>query len=156
LASRLLPTEDRARLVCDHDHILYVNPKVVVNVIPERRGLILLMRRAIEPRYGSWTMPGGFMEVDERLEECAVREAEEETSVTVRILGLVGLYSKPAPDGPGIVSVVFRGRVTGGQPVAGREALEVRWFHPDEIPWDDLSYETTTWALRDWLKNRRR
>jgi NADH pyrophosphatase NudC (nudix superfamily) len=69
LLSRLLPTEDWPRLVCDRGHILYVNPKLVVGVIPERRGRILLLRRAIDPRYGFWTYPGGFMEIDESVED---------------------------------------------------------------------------------------
>ncbi len=155
LLLRLLPTEDRPRLVCDRRHILYVNPKVIVGVIPERRGRILLMRRGIEPRYGAWTYPGGFMEIDETVEECAAREAEEEVGVQVRLGGIVGVYSRPAPQSPGIVSIVFAGRVVRGRVKDGREALEARWFGPEEIPWDDLAYETTHWALRDWLKSKR-
>ncbi len=69
LVLRLLPSEDRPRLVCDRGHILYVNPKIIVGVIPERRGRVLLMRRAIEPRIGAWTFPGGFLEIDETAEE---------------------------------------------------------------------------------------
>jgi ADP-ribose pyrophosphatase YjhB (NUDIX family) len=151
LTVRLLPTEDRPRLVCDRGHILYVNPKLVVGVIPERRGRILLLRRAIEPRHGFWTYPGGFMEIDESVEEAAAREALEETGVEVKISGLVGVYSRPGPHGPGIVSIVFRGRVPNGRVEPGREALEARWFRPEDIPWDDLAYDTTRWALRDWL-----
>ena len=154
LVYRLLPSEDRPRLVCDRGHILYVNPKLVVNVIVERRGRLLLMRRAIEPRYGAWTMPGGFLEIDESVEECAAREALEETGVKVSIVDIVGVYSKPTPEGPGIVSIVFRGRASG-RASPGREALEVRWFRPEEIPWEELAYDTTRWALRDWLKGRR-
>ena len=156
LIVRLLPSEDRPRLVCDRGHILYVNPKLIVGLIPERRGRVLLMRRAIEPRYGAWTFPGGFMEIDETVEECAVRETREEVGVEVRLDALVGVYSRPGPVGPGIVSIVYRGRVTGGRVDVGREALEARWFRPEEIPWDELAYETTRWALRDWLKARRR
>src|SRR3970040_1699221 len=152
---RDLPEQDRPRLVGDRGHILYANPKVIVGVIPERRGRVLLMRRAIEPRYGAWTFPGGFMEIDETVEECAVRETREEVGVEVRLDALVGVYSRPAPVGPGIVSIVYRGRVTGGAVDVGREALEARWFRPEEIPWDELAYETTRWALRDWLKGRR-
>jgi len=151
LILRLLPEEDRPRLVCDRGHILYVNPKLVVGVIPERRGRILLLRRAIEPRIGFWTYPGGFMEIDESVEECAAREALEEIGLRVRITGLVGLYSRPRPTGPGIVSIVFRGRAREGRVSPGREALEARWFRPQDIPWADLAYETTRWALRDWL-----
>lgn len=155
LALRLLPSEDRPRLVCDRGHILYVNPKVIVGVIPERRGRILLMRRAIEPRYGAWTFPGGFMEIDETAEECAAREAQEEVGIQVSVGKLVGVYSRPAPHTPGIVSIVYRGRITGGEVKPGREALEARWFRPEDIPWDELAYETTNWALRDWLNSRR-
>ncbi len=155
LVLRLLASEDRPRLVCDRGHILYVNPKVIVGVIPEQRGRVLLMRRAIEPRIGAWTFPGGFMEIDETAEECAAREAQEEVGVEVRIGDLVGVYSRPAPQAPGILSIVYRGRITGGEVKAGREALEARWFRPAEIPWDDLPYETTRWALQDWLKSRR-
>lgn len=155
LVVRLLPTEDRPRLVCDRGHILYVNPKLVVGVIPERGGRILLMRRGIEPRYGAWTFPGGFMEIDESVEECAVREAHEETGVHVRTLDLIGVYSKPGPHGPGIVSIVYRGRVISGRITPGREALEARWFDPNHIPWDDLAYDTTRWALRDWMRRSR-
>lgn len=156
LIVRLLPTEDRPRLICDRGHILYVNPKLVIGVIPERRGRILLLRRAIEPRYGAWTYPGGYMEIDETVEECAAREALEETGVSVKIVGLVGVYSRPGPHGPGIVSIVFRGRVTEGRAAPGREALEVRWFPALKIPWDDLAYDTTRWALRDWVGERGR
>ena len=154
LIVRLLPTEDRPRLVCDRGHILYVNPKLVVGVIPERRGRILLLRRAIEPRYGAWTFPGGFVEIDESVEEAAAREAYEETGVHVRVLALVGVYSKPGPHGPGIVSIVYHGRVAAGRVSPGREALEARWFDPQHIPWDELAYETTRWALSDWLESR--
>ncbi len=155
LVMRLLPSEDRPRLVCDRGHILYVNPKLVVHVIAERGGRVLLMRRAIEPRYGAWTIPGGFMEIDETAEECAVREAQEEVGVEVRIVELFGVYSRPAPDGPGIVSMVYRGRVHRGRPAPGREALAVRWFRPEQIPWEGLAYDTTRDALLDWLKGRR-
>jgi ADP-ribose pyrophosphatase YjhB (NUDIX family) len=156
LIARLIPTEDRPRLMCDRGHILYVNPKMVVGVIPERRGRILLMRRAIEPRYGAWTFPGGFIEIDESVEECAAREAREETGAEVEVLDLVGVYSKPVPHGPGIVSIVYRGRVKSAKLDPGREALEAKWFDPKDIPWDDLAYDTTRWALRDWVAARKR
>ena len=151
LIVRLIETEDRPRLMCDRGHILYVNPKIVVGVIPERRGKVLLLRRAIEPRIGHWTFPGGFMEIDETTEEAAAREAHEETGVHVRVLDLIGVYSRPGPHpGPGVVSIVYRGKVATGRPRAGREALETRWFAPADIPWPDLAYETTGLALGDW------
>jgi ADP-ribose pyrophosphatase YjhB (NUDIX family) len=152
LVVRLIETEDRPRLMCDRGHIHYINPVLVVGVIPERRGRILLLRRAIEPRRGTWTFPGGFMEIDETVEECAAREAFEETGMRVRVLDLVGVYSKPGPHGPAIVSIVFHGDVGPGTPNPGREALETRWFLPDEIPWDELAYDTTRWALSAWTE----
>lgn len=153
LVVRLIDTEDRPRLICDRGHIMYVNPKVVVGVIPERRGKVLLLRRAINPRHGYWTYPGGFMEIDETVEECAAREAFEEVGVRVRVLDLIGVYSRPGPTpGPGIVSIVFRGTVTAGKPDPGREALEARWFAADDIPWEDLAYDTTRWALSEWVE----
>lgn len=152
LVVRLLETEDRPRLICDRGHILYVNPKVVVGVIPERDGRVLLLRRAIEPRHGFWTYPGGFMEIDETIEECAAREAHEEIGVEVKVHDIVGVYSRPGPHpGLGIVSIVFHGTVESGDPEPGREALETRWFDPKHIPWGDLAYDTTRWALTDWI-----
>jgi ADP-ribose pyrophosphatase YjhB (NUDIX family) len=154
LVARLIETEDRPRLMCDRGHILYVNPKLVVGVIPERRGRVLLLRRGIPPRYGAWTFPGGFMEIDETVEECAAREAHEETGVHVRVVELVGVYSRPGPHGPAIVSIVFRGTVATGRPAPGREALETRWFRATDIPWEELAYDTTRWALSTWAESR--
>jgi len=155
LRERFLETEDRPRLVCDRcQHIHYLDPKVVVGVIVERGGRVLLQRRAIGPRYGTWTFPGGYMEVDESAEEAGQREVEEEVGLRVKPGPLVGVYSRPAPDGPGILVVVFRSSRPTGRLCLGREVLETRWFHPDDIPWADLSFQTTHWALRDWLSSR--
>lgn len=155
LEERLLASEDRLRLVCRGcGHILYINPKVVAAVIPEWGDRFLLLRRAIEPRYGTWTFPGGFVEIDETVEAAAVREAREEVGLEVRLRTLVGVYSRPAPAGPGVVVVVYRGEVTSERICMGREALEARWVLPSEIPWDELSFQTTAWALRDWLAGR--
>ena len=165
LQERLVGGEDRPRLVCDRcGFIHYVNPKVVVGALPERAGRVLLMRRGIEPRYGAWTFPGGFIEVDETAEEAALRETEEEVGLSLKLGRLLGLYSRPAPKGgapgggPGVLLVVFRARAGRKAPKPGDECLEVAWFRPEEIPWEELAFETTGWALRDWvaLKKRRR
>lgn len=185
LRERLAQGEDRPRLVCDQcGFIHYVNPKIVVGAIPERAGRVLLMRRGIEPRYGTWTFPGGFMEIDETAEEAALREAKEEVGLCLKLGRLLGVYSRPAGrsksapggsgsqthprrapqvasttgEGPGILAVVFLARAGRTPPRVGDECLEVAWFRPDEIPWDDLAFDTTHWALRDWvtLKDRRR
>ena len=174
LQERLVEGDDQPRLVCGACGFThYINPKVVVGAIPERAGRVLLMRRAIEPRYGAWTFPGGFMEVDETAEEAALREAEEEVGLSLTLGPLLGVYSRPSArggqtaarpggpvpsEGPGVLVVVFRARVGRAVPKPGRECLEAAWFRPEEIPWEGLAFETTHWALRDWLalKERRR
>ena len=156
LSERLLETEDRPRLVCDQcQRIVYLNPRVVAGVIIERGGRVLLLRRALEPRRGTWTFPAGYMEIDETAEEAAVRETEEEVGLKVNLGPLVGVYSRPAPESPGILTVVFQSQRPTGQVKVGHEALEARWFDLDDIPWDDLSFPTTHSALRDWLRARR-
>ncbi len=154
LAEKHLPTEERPRLVCPAGHILYINPKIVVGAILENAGHVLLVKRGTEPRIGYWTFPGGFMEVDETVEACALRETEEEVGIQAAVDGFIGFYSRPAPHGPGILSVVLYGRVVQGEPRESREVLEARWFAPAEIPWDDLAYDTTHAALKDWIRQR--
>ena len=155
LSERFLETEDRPRLVCDQcQRILYLNPKVVAGAIIERAGRLLLLRRSIEPRCGTWTFPAGYMEIDETAEQAAAREVEEEVGLKVAIGPLVGVYSRPAPESPGIVVVVFQGQRPKGRVKIGHEVLGARWFALDAIPWDELSFQTTHWALSDWLRTR--
>ena len=88
--------------------------------------------------------------------EAPGRGAPQGVRPPVRAPDLICVHPKPGPaPGPGIVSIVFRGTVATGRPEAGREALEVRWFKPDEIPWEDLAYETTGWALSAWIEHKR-
>lgn len=151
---RHVEEEHRDRLVCESCGMIhYLNPRVVAAAVPERDGAagrpdLLLMRRALEPRRGAWTMPGGFVEVGESTEEAAARESEEEVGLAVEVTGLLGVYSRPAV---GIVVVVYRSRALGDEPQPGVEALDARWFTADAIPWDDLAFETTLRALRDWM-----
>lgn len=151
---RYLAEEHRDRLVCDScGFVHYLNPRVVANVIPERTDAagvrqVLLMRRALQPRRGYWTPPGGFVELGESTEEAAVREGQEEIGMTMDVSGLVGVYSRPAV---GIVVVCYRGRPLEAEATLGEEALETRWFAAGAIPWDDLAFETTVRALRDWV-----
>ncbi len=141
--------EQRDRLVCQAcGFIHYLNPRVVAVAIPERDGRVLLMRRALEPRRGYWTPPGGFVELGETTEEAALREGEEEVGLPLELAGLLGVYSRPAA---GIVVVVYRALALREEPNLGSEALEARWFTPEAIPWDDLAFETTVRALRDWV-----
>ena len=150
LVERAVPLDTKLRLQCEAcGFIHYVNPRVVVSVIPVREGRVLLQRRAIEPRSGYWTFPGGFLEADERPEAGAAREAREEVGLDVAIGDLLGVYSRPHV---AIVLVVYVGLAAEGDAVVGdHESSEVRWFAADDIPWPELAFETTEAALRDWM-----
>ncbi len=115
---------------------------------------MLLLRRGIEPRRGYWTFPGGYMEIDESVEECALRESREETGLELELLGLVGIFSRPAPQGPGIVAIVLRGQISSGRLRPNHEVLEARFVPLDAIPWDELAYDTTRQALESYLAQR--
>ena len=150
LVTRFVEGEGRVRLVCSACGVIhYINPKLVSNVLPERAGRVLLLRRGIEPSYGKWAFPGGYLELGESAEEGAEREAMEEVGLTVKAGPLLGVYSRVQH---GVVVVVFRGLKVSGRPFPGAETLETAWFRPHEIPWPDLAFETTAAALRDWLR----
>jgi ADP-ribose pyrophosphatase YjhB (NUDIX family) len=145
--------EERDRLSCPAcGFIAYVNPRLVVTTLPVTDdGRLVLLRRGIEPGYGAWAQPGGFLEVDETAHEGAVRETLEETGLEVEPEAIVGLYSRPEA---AIVVVAFEARITGGAPTVTPEALEVRPFHPREIPWDAIAFHTSLWAITDWVALR--
>jgi ADP-ribose pyrophosphatase YjhB (NUDIX family) len=145
--------EERERLVCEAcGHVSYVNPRLVVTTIPiTGAGDVVLLRRGIEPGRGSWAQPGGFLEVDETLNEGAIRETLEETGLLVDPGELIGLYTRLEA---AVVVLAFEARITGGEARLTPEALEIRTFAPDAIPWSGIAFSTTTWALRDWLSRR--
>jgi ADP-ribose pyrophosphatase YjhB (NUDIX family) len=149
----MLDGEDRERLGCDHcGFITYVNPRLVVTTIPvTATGEVVLLRRGIPPGLGSWAQPGGFLEVDETVSEAAIRETREETGLVVEPGPIIGLYTRLEA---AVVVVAFEAEIRGGSLVTTPEALEVRSFRPDEIPWDGIEFKTTYWALADWLARR--
>jgi ADP-ribose pyrophosphatase YjhB (NUDIX family) len=133
-------------------YIAYVNPRLVVTTLPvTSEGELVLLRRAIEPGYGLWAQPGGFLEADETAIQGAIRETLEETGLIVEPTSIVGLYSRPQA---AIVVVAFEARITGGEMTATPESLEVATFLPGAIPWPRIAFNTTTWAIRDWLAGR--
>jgi ADP-ribose pyrophosphatase YjhB (NUDIX family) len=141
---RIPPGEDRERRVCETcGFIDYVNPRIVAGVVAHRDCQILLCRRAIHPRKGFWTLPAGFMELGESVEEGAVREAREEARADLELEGLLALYSIPRI---GQVQVFFRARLLN-TPAPGPESLEVALFHWDNIPWSELAFPSVKWAL---------
>ena len=130
----------------------YMNPRVVVAVIVERDGRVLLQQRAIEPRRGFWTFPGGFLEVGEAPAAGAVRETKEEVGLEVTLTELHGVYARPEV---GIVLVVYRGNSAAGEAFVGDfESMAVRWYGVDEIPWEELAFATTEQALREFVAGK--
>jgi ADP-ribose pyrophosphatase YjhB (NUDIX family) len=148
-----VPGEDRERLVCAAcGHVAYVNPRLVVTTLPiTDAGEIVLIRRGIEPGLGSWAQPGGFLEVDETVHEAAIRETFEETGLLVEPGEIVGLYTRLEAT---VVTIAFEARIVGGTAAPTPEATEVTAFAPDSIPWPEIAFKTTVWALRDWIDLR--
>lgn len=150
------PGDNRPRSVCSAcGYVHYLDPKVACGSVAELDGRIALIRRAIEPRKGFWSFPGGFMEVDETTEAAAIRETREETGLDVALEGHLGTYSYPdSYYGGSVVVVVYAARVTGGTPKADDDVDEVRLVLPSEIPWEQLAFRSSVAALRDWLRTR--
>ena len=148
------PGDNRPRHVCGAcDSIHYLNPKVVVGAVPEWEGLVLLCRRAIEPRLGYWTLPAGFLECGETMEEGACREAREEANANLTLEGLYTLFSIPHIDQ---VHVYYRARLLDLDFHPGEESLEVRLCRKDEIPWDELAFPVVVRTLELWFEDRER
>ena len=150
LESRLLKEGDPARLVCvSCGFVFYLDPKLAVGtVITDEQGRIVLVRRAIEPGYGKWVFPGGYVDRGEEVQRAAVREAREETGLDVRIDSLINIYSYT---GRTPVIVVYSATMIGGCLGCDDEGLEARFFEPDAIPWDELAFRSTQEALREFL-----
>jgi ADP-ribose pyrophosphatase YjhB (NUDIX family) len=143
--------EDRDRLACPTcGHIAYVNPRLVVTTFPiTEAGEIVLIRRGIEPGMGLWAQPGGFLEVDETVNQGAIRETWEETGLLVEPGEIVGLYTRLEAS---VVTIVYEARIVGGSAAPTPEATEIVAYAPDAIPWKDLAFRTTAIALRDWIE----
>ena len=111
-------------------------------------GKVVLARRAIEPARGYWTFPSGYVELGESAREAAIRETWEEVGLHVRIKSLLGVYSYADA---GVVTVVYLARVLKGPCQSlGSESLEVRFFSPQDVPWDRLAFRSTRDALESW------
>jgi ADP-ribose pyrophosphatase YjhB (NUDIX family) len=153
LAMGSLPEESRDRLACAAcGYIAYVNPRLVVTTIPvTEAGEAVLLRRGIEPGRGSWAQPGGFLEVDETVAEGATRETLEETGLVIEPGEIIGLYSRLEA---AVVVIAFEARILGGSFQVNPEALEIRAFAADRIPWDGIAFTTSYWAIRDWVNLR--
>ena len=150
--SRKTPEKDtHERSVCDDCGIVhYQNPLIVVGCVAERNGKILLCKRSIEPRYGYWTVPAGFMELGETMAGGAARETLEEACATVE---LSHLFASVDVIDAGQVHLFFSGRLVSDYGV-GEESLEVGLFGEDEIPWDEIAFQSGKFALKKYFEDR--
>lgn len=145
---RIPQGDDRERRVCDTcGFIDYENPKIVVGVVARASDdRIVLCRRAIAPRLGYWTIPAGYMELNETAAEGAAREAWEEARITLAIEGVLAVYSVPQISQ---IQIIHRARLTEDAYAPGPESQEVALFAWDALPWEDLAFPTVRWALND-------
>lgn len=144
------PDDNRPRYVCGHcGTIHYQNPKMVIGSIPvwdhDGDTRILLCKRAIEPRYGYWTLPAGFMENNETTAEAALRETQEEAGARVELHELFSLLNVPHVHQ---VHMFYRATLLDLDYAAGTESLEVKLFSQNEIPWDDIAFPTVAYTLK--------
>jgi len=150
LSTLSLKAGEPERLVCTRcDFVFYQDPKVVACFIHEQDGKVLLLRRAIDPQKGLWVMPGGFVDRGEVVTRAAVRETLEECGLDTTLEGLVGVYSYP---GKTEVIVVYKGQRVGGRLAPGDETSEVGLFTPGQIPWDEIAFQSTEDALKDYFR----
>ncbi len=132
--------------------MIYLDPKVAVGtVITNGEGEIALVRRSIEPGYGKWVFPGGYVDRGEEPQVAAVREAREEAGLEIRLDGLIDIYAYP---GATPIVIVYAASAIGGLLEAADESLEAAWYGPHAIPWDELAFPSTRDGLRDHRRGR--
>jgi len=145
------------RQVCSRcDYVFYQNPAPAVGVILVEDDRVLLVQRKFEPRKGGWTLPAGFVEYEEHVEDCAVRELKEETNLDVELTGLFGAYSAMDDPRVRVVLLLYTGKHVGGELRAGDDAADARYFPIDELP-DPIAFKAHVQALTDLkshLKNK--
>lgn len=150
VAKKIPEGDNRHRWICESCNIVhYQNPKIVVGCVPEREGKILLCKRAIEPRYGFWTAPAGFMELGESIAEGAARETLEEACAEVEI---GRLFASVDVVYAGQLHLFFTAKLLGDF-AAGDESLDVELFEIADIPWDELAFTSNRFALEKYVED---
>lgn len=144
------PDDNRMRYICPQcETIHYQNPKMVVGCLPVFEGKILLCKRAIEPRIGFWGLPAGYLEMGETLEGGALRETAEESGAEVEIIRLHCVYNIPRISQ---IYFFFLAQMKSPELKLGVESLDGRLFDPKEIPYEDMAFPSSTFAIRRYLE----
>jgi ADP-ribose pyrophosphatase YjhB (NUDIX family) len=152
---RVPPDDNRERAVCTACGLVhYENPLNVVGTLPVFEGRVLLCRRNIEPRYGFWTLPAGFMELGETMEQGALRETVEESGAEVELLR--PLFTALNVVHVGQVHFYYRARMASDKLDPGPETIEARLFDEADVPWDELAFRTVKYTLERFFEDRRR
>jgi ADP-ribose pyrophosphatase YjhB (NUDIX family) len=150
LESRLVKAGEPLRLVCTRcGFVFYLDPKLAVIALVPYQGGLVMVRRSIEPGYGFWVLPGGFVDVGERVEEAVVRETREEAGLTVRVVHLLKVHSYRHSR---TVVLSYLTEYVSGELAAGDEELEARVFTRDEIPWEAIAFSSTREAVKEYLE----
>ena len=145
--------DNRPRHICvECETIHYQNPKIVAGCLPVQGSRVLLCKRAIDPQYGKWNLPAGFMENGESLEEAAMRESIEEANASLEALRLYTVISLPHINQ---VYMMFLADLTDADYSPGAESLDVRLFKEEEIPWDEIAFKTITYTLEAYFVDRK-
>ncbi len=147
--SRRVPLhDDRERMVCDTcDFVIYENPKIVVGAVATWEDQILLVKREIEPRRGYWTLPAGYLELNETAEQGACREAWEEARAQLSIDQVLAVYSIPSISQ---IQIIYRATLTTPEVSPGPESQEVGLYSWQDIPWDEIAFPSVIWALKQY------
>jgi ADP-ribose pyrophosphatase YjhB (NUDIX family) len=150
LENRVVKATEPKRLVClNCSFIFYQDPKVVAATLFTLEGGIVLLKRGVEPALGKWVFPGGYVDRGETVQDAAIRETREESQVEVELGPLLNVYSYRHSSS---VIVVYTAQVVTGKLAAGDECVEAKTFAPDKIPWEDLAFDSTRDALKDYIK----
>ena len=149
--SMKIPEEDnRLRSVCNNCKLIhYENPKIVVGALATFEGKILLCKRAIEPKIGLWTLPAGYMELNETTLEGAVRETVEEAGADIKVVRLFAIHDLPFVNQ---VHIFFLAKMNSPFLSPGSESLEARLFDVDEIPWENLAFRSVSRTLKYFIE----
>jgi ADP-ribose pyrophosphatase YjhB (NUDIX family) len=155
MGSRLLMPENTERKVCTRcGFVLFPGPKLVAGCFVVDAGRVLLLRRGIEHAVGKWTFPGGYVDFGENAADAALRETREEVGMRVALGPLLGVFTDETS--PALTVVVYLATPGKESPSLSDEATEVRYFAPDDIPWHDLAFPTTTDAVTAWVASTRK